>query len=61
MHVECSSVLNFRGSNKKGVGSQKKILKVGVHNKVTFRASYNFIGKTGGRNKDGGGGGVFTV
>ena len=46
---------------RRGWVVKKKILKVGVHNKVTFRASYNFIGKTGGRNKDGGGGGVFTV
>ena len=44
-------MLNLWGngwSNKEGVGSQHKFLKVEDHNKVTFGLSYKFIGKMGG-------------
>ena len=53
MHVEYSSVLNFRGGgfSKEGVGSQHNFLEVrvggGGQNKATFGARYNFIGKNG--------------
>ena len=46
-----SSVLNYKGVGcliRWVVGSQHKFLKVVGHNKVTFRARYNFIGKIRG-------------